>query len=161
MKKLPIIAGVATVLVGLSVPAVLMLADYRRRAGPADWADDDLERSARCGQAVVELSVDRENQGFEVDGDVDNAKPGSSWKVVIRHDGDKVLARTLTADAEGGLDVDTLRANTAGNDVFTLRGQEPQRGHPGLQAHGQHQLDPGASSAGWAQRHLGAGTARR
>src|SRR5687768_1032415 len=118
--KLPIIAGVATVLFGLSVPAVLMLTDSAG-ALTGRLADDDLERSARCGQAMVELSVDRENQGFEVDGDVDNAKPGSSWKVVIRHDGDKVVARTLAADAEGDLDVDTLRPDTAGNDVFTLR----------------------------------------
>ncbi len=120
MKHLPAIAGAATVIAGLGVTAVLVMTD------PADGfagrlGDDDLERNARCGDARVELSVDRENQGFEVDGDVDDAKPGSSWKVVIRHDGDKVLARTLKADAEGDLDVDTLRPNTAGNDVFTLR----------------------------------------
>jgi hypothetical protein len=120
MKKLPTIAGVATVVLGLSVPAVLMLTDSAD-AVTGRLGDDDLERSARCGAAVVELSVDRENQGFEVDGDVDNAKPGSSWKVVIRHDGDKVLARTLKADAEGDLDVDTVRPNSAGDDVFTLR----------------------------------------
>ena len=119
MKKLPIVAGLATALVAVTVPVALALSD------PADALtgrqDDDRERSARCGDAVVELSVDKERQGFEVDGDVDNAQPGSAWKVVLRHDGDKVLARTLTADAEGDLDVDTRRPDTSGNDVFTLR----------------------------------------
>ena len=120
MKHLPAIAGAATFIGALGVTAVLVMTDSAE-GFPGRLGDDDLERNARCGQAVVELSVDRENQGFEVDGDVDNAKPGSSWKVVIRHDGDKVVARTLKADAEGDLDVDTLRPNTAGNDVFTLR----------------------------------------
>jgi hypothetical protein len=120
MKKLPVVAGIATALVGISVPAVLMLTDSANALTGRE-ADDDLERSAGCGDARVELSVDREHNGFEVDGDVDNAKAGSSWKVVVRHDGDKVLARTLKADAEGDLDVDTTRPNSAGDDVFTLR----------------------------------------
>jgi hypothetical protein len=120
MKKLPVVAGVATALVGLSVPVVLVLSESAD-ALPFRQGDDDLERHARCGDARVELSVDRENGGFEVDGDVDDAKAGSTWKVVIRHDGDKVVARTLKADAEGDLDVETRRPNSAGNDVFTLR----------------------------------------
>ena len=122
MKKLPVIAGAATVALGLSVPAVLMLTDSADGlTGPFARGADDLERTAQCGAAHVELSVDREGGGFEVDGDVDDARPGSRWKVVIRHDGDKVVARTLTADREGDLDVETRRPNTAGDDVFKLR----------------------------------------
>jgi RNase P/RNase MRP subunit p29 len=120
MKKLPVVAGVATALVGLSVPVVLMMTDSAD-ALSGRIADDDTERTIACGRAQVELSVDKEAGGFEVDGDVDNAKPGSTWKVVLRHDGTQVLARTLKADAEGDLDVDTLRPNTAGSDVFTFR----------------------------------------
>jgi hypothetical protein len=121
MKKLPIVAGLATALVALTVPVALAMSDPAGALSGRLGDDDDLERSARCGQAVVELSVDRERRGFEVDGDVDHAVPGSTWKVVVRHDGDKVLTRNLEADAEGDLDVDTLRPNTAGDDVFTLR----------------------------------------
>ena len=40
---------------------------------------------------------------------------------MLRHDGDRVLSRTVQADVEGDLDVETLRPNTAGSDVFTLR----------------------------------------
>ena len=120
MKKLPVVAGVATALVGLSVPVVLMMTDSAN-ALSGRLADDDTERTIACGQAQVELNVDKEAGGFEVDGDVDNAKPGSTWKVVLRHDGNQVLTRTLKADDEGDLDVDTLRPNTAGKDAFTFR----------------------------------------
>ena len=120
MKKLPVVAGVATALVGLSVPVVLMMTDSAD-AFSGRLADDDIEKTVACGSARVELNVDKETGGFEVDGDVDNAKPGSTWKVVLRHDGDRVLVRTLKADVEGDLDVDTLRPNTAGSDVFTFR----------------------------------------
>lgn len=120
MKKLPVVAGVATALVGLSVPVVLMMTDSAD-ALTGRLADDDTEKTVACGSAQVELDVDKEAGGFEVDGDVDNAKPGSTWKVVLRHDGTQVLARTLKADVEGDLDVDTVRPNTAGSDVFTFR----------------------------------------
>jgi hypothetical protein len=120
MKKVPVVAGIATALVGLSVPVVLMLTDSAD-ALTGRLADNDLERSARCGDARIELSVDREHHGFEVDGDIDNAKAGSSWKVVVRHDGEKVLTRTLKADVEGDVEVDTRRPNSAGDDVFSLR----------------------------------------
>ena len=40
---------------------------------------------------------------------------------MLRHDGDRVLTRTVKADVEGDLDVETLRPNTAGSDVFTFR----------------------------------------
>ena len=120
MKKLPVVAGVATALVGLSVPVVLMMTDSAN-ALSGRLADDDTEKTIACGTALVELDVDKEGNGFEVDGDVDNAKPGSTWKVVLRHDGDKVLSRTLKADAEGELDIDTMRPNTAGADVLTFR----------------------------------------
>ena len=120
MKKLPVVAGVATALVGLSVPVVLMLTDSAD-ALTGHQADDDTERTVSCGQALVELNVDKEGNRFEVDGDVDNATPGSTWRVVVRHDGDRVLSRTVDADVEGDLDVETLRPNTAGSDVFTFR----------------------------------------
>jgi hypothetical protein len=122
VKKIPVIAGVATVALGLSVPAVLIATESADGlAGRFARSADDLERTVQCGRALVELSVDRERAGFEIDGDVDEARPGSRWKVVIRHDGDKVLSRTLTADAEGDLDVESRRPNTAGDDVFKLR----------------------------------------
>ena len=120
MKKLPVVAGTATALLGLSVPVVLMMSGSAQ-ALTNRLADDDTERTITCGQALVELNVDKEPNGFEVGADVDNAKAGSKWKVVLRHDGDRVLARTVKADYEGDLEVDTMRPDTSGSDVFTLR----------------------------------------
>ena len=120
MKKLPVVAGVATALVGLSVPVVLMMSDSANALN-GRFADDDTERTIACGQALVELNVDKEPNGFEVDGDIDNAKAGSKWKVVLRHDGDQVIARTVKADYEGDVEVGTMRPDASGSDVFTLR----------------------------------------
>lgn len=83
-------------------------------------AHADTERTGTCAGATYELNVDRERGGFEVDADLDNAKPGSSWRVAIRHDGKVVTSKVRTADREGEIDVDTWRRNTAGSDTFRL-----------------------------------------
>ena len=80
----------------------------------------DVERRGTCAGATYELSVDRERGGFEVDADLDRARPDSSWTVTMRHDGAVATSRTLRADAEGEIDVDTWRRNTAGTDTFRL-----------------------------------------
>jgi hypothetical protein len=115
MKKLPVIAGTVAAAVGLSVPAVLLA------QSSAGAAPDEAERSTVCGQVRLELGADRERNGIEVDADLDGATPGSTWKVVLRHDGEKVLTRTLTADREGDADLDVMRPNTSGDDVFVVR----------------------------------------
>jgi hypothetical protein len=86
-------------------------------AGPASA---DVERRGTCAGATYELNVDRERGGFEVDADIDNARPGSEWRVAIRHDGTLATSRVLRADGEGELDLDTFRRNTAGKDTFKL-----------------------------------------
>ncbi|CUR56376.1 exported hypothetical protein [metagenome] len=83
-------------------------------------AHADTERTGTCAGATYELNVDRERGGFEVDADLDNAKPGSSWRVAIQHDGKVVTSKVRTADREGEIDVDTWRRNTAGSDTFRL-----------------------------------------
>jgi hypothetical protein len=86
-------------------------------AGPASA---DVERRGTCAGATYELNVDRERGGFEVDADIDGARPGSEWRVAIRHDGALATSRVLRADDEGELDLDTFRRNTAGKDTFRL-----------------------------------------
>ena len=87
---------------------------------PAAAASADVDRRGTCAGATYELGVDRERGGFEVDADVDRARPGSEWRVTVRHDGAVAVSRTLRADDEGELDVDTWRRNTAGTDTFRL-----------------------------------------
>ncbi|WP_416957361.1 hypothetical protein ACNKF0_08260 [Nocardioides sp. T5] len=86
-------------------------------AGPASA---DVERRGTCAGATYELNVDRERGGFEVDADIDDARPGSEWRVAVRHDGRLATSRVLRADREGELDLDTFRRNTAGTDTFKL-----------------------------------------
>ncbi|WP_210651683.1 hypothetical protein [Nocardioides sp. SYSU D00065] len=86
-------------------------------AGPAAA---DVDRAGTCAGATYELGVDRERRGFDVDADLDGARPGSEWRVTLRHDGALAASRVLRADAEGELDLSTWRRDTAGSDTFRL-----------------------------------------
>lgn len=103
---------IATTLVATAAAGTTVLV-----AGPASA---DVERRGTCAGATYELNVDRERGGFEVDADVDDARPGSEWRVAVRHDGTLATSRVLRADDEGELDLDTFRKNTRGKDTFVL-----------------------------------------
>lgn len=103
----------AGLVAAVTVPGSLVL------AAPAH-ADDDLERGGRCAGAEWELNVDRERRGFDVDADLDDARPGSTWRVVLRHEGKVFYDRVRTADRDGEISVDRWRGNTAGKDTFSV-----------------------------------------
>ena len=85
-------------------------------------ANADVDRQGSCGTtANYEFSVDREGNGWEIDAGLDNVAPRSTWKFVIRQDGQQFLKMKRTADYEGDVDVDAFRHNTAGNDKFTFK----------------------------------------
>jgi hypothetical protein len=92
-------------------------------------ANADVERRGTCAGASYELNVDRERGGFEVDADIDGAQAGSSWLVALRHNGTVATSRTLRADNEGELDLNSFRRNTAGKDTFKLT-VTPAGGNP-------------------------------
>lgn len=79
------------------------------------------EREGRCDRATFQLEVEREDGGFEVSADIDDAAPGSRWKVVLEQDGRTYVSTTRRADGDGEVSLDRDRANTRGADVFTLR----------------------------------------
>jgi hypothetical protein len=88
-------------------------------------AHADVDRNGSCGAGRYELSVDRERRagqrGFEVDAGLEGVAPYSRWTFVLRHDGNRFLAVTRTADDEGDVDVDAFRRNSAGKDRFSFR----------------------------------------
>lgn len=90
------------------VPAALLTASP---------AAADVERADACGRGFLELNVDRERGGWEVDADLDAAR-GSRWTVTLSQNGSTYYRQTRTADREGEIDVDTLRRDTAGSDTF-------------------------------------------
>lgn len=87
-------------------------------------AHADVERQGKCGGGVYEFSVDREGNGFEIDGGLEFVKAGSKWRITMKHDGQRVFRDVLRADYEGDLDVDLYRANTAGTDTFTFKAKK-------------------------------------
>ncbi len=104
---------IATAATGLFAVTAVTLA-----AAPAHA---DIDRHGTWAGAQHEFSVDREGRGFEVSLDIDNAQPGSRWRITLRHDGKRVLRTVRTADHEGDVDVETWRKNTAGKDTFKVK----------------------------------------
>jgi hypothetical protein len=96
----------------LAVPVVLLVPGA---------ANADVERSGACGDGRYELNVDRENGRFEVSAELDHVAPGSKWRIVMKQDGKRYFADTRRADNEGDLDVERMRPNTSGKDVFAFR----------------------------------------
>lgn len=94
----------------LAVPALVVAAT------PASA----VERSGTCSGARFELSAEKDDGRFEVEADIDNARPGSKWRVILKHDGRTYYNKVRTADREGDISADFNRRNTAGKDVFKL-----------------------------------------
>lgn len=100
----------------LAVPATVLAAT----TGAASADPGDRERHGRCGGGVYELSVDREDGGYEIGVDLDRVAPGSRWTIAVRHDGKRFAKVTRTADREGDLDLDTFRRGTPGSETFAF-----------------------------------------
>ncbi|MGD9961315.1 hypothetical protein [Nocardioides sp.] len=111
MNKIQRTATAAALVGAVAVPTAFVFASP---------ANADMEKGGVCGNARYELNVDRENGGFEVDADLDNAAAGSQWRVVLRHDGKVFYNKIRTTDREGDLDVERFRANSPGADKFRL-----------------------------------------
>jgi len=108
------LAAVGTA-VAIGLPAALLV------AAPAHA---DVDRRGTCGGGVYELSVDREAGGYEVSVDLDRVATTSRWTITMRQDGSRYFRGTRHADHEGDVDVERLRPNTAGGDVFTFRAKK-------------------------------------
>jgi hypothetical protein len=86
-------------------------------AAPASAA----EREFRVAGADVDFEVEKDDGRFEVEVDIDDAKPGSRWRVVLWQDGKRYHKRVHTADRDGDVEIDKNRRNTAGKDVFKVK----------------------------------------
>ncbi|MFC6153628.1 hypothetical protein [Nocardioides yefusunii] len=105
-----------------SVAASTLLAGSVMALSAAPAQADGPERSTEfwIGNSEVDFSVERERNKFEVDVDIDDAKPGSKWRVVLRHDGKIVHKKTHRADRGGDVEVTKYLKNTSGKDTFRL-----------------------------------------
>lgn len=97
-------------------------------AAPAQ-ADDwgyEREKTKRCSMgAYASLSVEKEYGRIDVDFDIENAEPGRSWNVTVKHNGSTVVRTNRSADYEGELDVWQQVRDRAGKDRFVARATGP------------------------------------
>ena len=90
-------------------------------AAPAQADGPSKDREFRVASAEVDFEVELDDRRYEIDVDVDDAKPGTKWKVVLRHNGKKVVKGKWRADRDGDVvDFDRKRKNTKGKDRFKL-----------------------------------------
>lgn len=105
----------ATALAGGTALAVAVPA---RADGPERHAHGSI------AGARYEISAERDGGRYEVDADLDGVRSGSTWRMVVRHDGAKVATRTAHAVRDdGGYDVDfrgVHRPDTRGGDTFKV-----------------------------------------
>jgi hypothetical protein len=101
--------------------AALIAAPLSMLAGPAHADGPEKEREFRLAGAEIDFSVEKDDGRFEVEVDIDDAKPGSKWRVVLRHDGKRFHNRIHRADRDGDIEIDKSRRNTNGADTFKLR----------------------------------------
>lgn len=90
----------------------------------APVAAQDVEREARgrcTGTSRWELSLEKEYGRIEVDLEIDTARRGRAWKVVLHHDGTQIVNRQRRTDREGEIDLRRLRRDTPGLDRFSFK----------------------------------------
>jgi hypothetical protein len=95
----------------------LVAAPLTFMAAPANAA----EREFRYAGAEVEFSVEKDDGRFEVEFDLDDARPGQKFRVVLKHDGKTFHKRVHKVNREGDIEIEKNRRNTKGKDVFKLR----------------------------------------
>jgi hypothetical protein len=99
-------------------------------AGSALAKDGDVIRTGACsGRSDWKLKLSEEDGRIEVEYEVDQNVVGDVWRVRIRHDGELVFAgRRTTRAPSGSFEVELLRRNRAGDDVFRARAANTRTG---------------------------------
>ena len=90
-------------------------------ASPAHADGPEKDREFRVAGAEVDFKVEKDDGRFEIEVDIDDAKPGSKWRVVLKHDGRLIHKKVHRADSDGEIEIDKNRRNTKGADTFKVR----------------------------------------
>jgi len=104
----------------VAATAAVSLGSVALFAAPAH-ADYEKEKDFRVAGVEADFNVELEHGRYDVDFDLDDARPGSRWRVVLKHNGTTFHNRVHRADADGDVDVDTIRPNSKGKDRFTVK----------------------------------------
>jgi hypothetical protein len=104
----------AAVTTALVIPATAL---------PATAGDEDVRRSGTCsGRSDWKLKLSPEDGRLEVEFEVDQNVNGDTWRVVMRHDGNRFFrGRRTTQPPSGSFEVRRVVNNHDGRDRFTAR----------------------------------------
>lgn len=111
IRKTIAVLGVVTL---AAAPASLL-------ASPAHADGPGKHVQFRVSGAHVDFKVQKDEGRFDVDVDLDRAKRGSSWRVVMWHDGERFHNKVHRADIDGDVDIDKRRDDPPGADTFKVR----------------------------------------
>jgi len=89
-------------------------------ASPAS-ADQEKTKEFRVGGADVDFEVEKDDGRFEVSVEIDDAKPGSRFRIILKHDGKRFFRDVRRADDDGDIEVDRTRRDTRGRDTFRVK----------------------------------------
>ncbi|GAB2877296.1 hypothetical protein [Nocardioides pacificus] len=101
--------------------AALLIAPLSLMSAPAHADGPEKKREFRIAGAEIDFSVEKDDGRFEVEVDIDDARPGSRWRVILKHDGKRFHNRVHRADGDGDIEIDRKRGDTRGADVFKVR----------------------------------------
>lgn len=92
-------------------------------AVPAQADGPERHAHGRVAGAAYDITIEKDRR-FEVDADLDGVPAGSTWRMVVRHDGTRVGTSTARAVRDDGRwEVDFREVNsadTSGGDAFTV-----------------------------------------
>ncbi|WP_028644498.1 hypothetical protein [Nocardioides sp. URHA0020] len=113
-KQLIVLTTAGTLIAGTGAALV---------AAPAQADGPERHAYGTVAGASYEIAVEKERR-FEVDADLDDVAAGSSWRMVVRHEGKVVGTRTARAVRDDGrweVDFREVRSkNTKGADTFKV-----------------------------------------
>jgi len=106
----------------LAATGALTVGSLGLLSAPAQADGPEKSRDFRVASADVDFSVELDDRRYDIDVDVDDAKPGTRWKVVLKHNGKRIAKGVWRADRNDGdvVDIDRTRPNTRGTDTFKL-----------------------------------------
>lgn len=103
----------------LVMVAVLMASAVAMAPGAGAKAGDVIRTGACSSASHWKLKLSPEDEGIQVEFEVDQNKVGQTWRVRIRENGAQIFAGTrVTKAPSGSFTVRRLAKDTAGKDSF-------------------------------------------
>jgi hypothetical protein len=115
-------------IIALATTAAVAAGTTAAVAAPASADGPEREVRGSIGSGHYEINAEKERSSghsrFEVDADLDGVAKGSTWRMVVRHEGKRISKQVVRATPDDGryeVDFREVRArNTTGKDTFKV-----------------------------------------